>query len=150
VAEEQGTLGVVGEFGHIRQDQGRADGEDATGGVDADAAESDAEFGGGARVLDAVSLVEALGEEFGRVTECPFECLSERCRRGDGLLVVALVEGQADGRTLAGRVAPTLGHGSPPSWTGSQGESWPFLLFRILAFRSLNLTMCDSLLTAFH
>ena len=92
------------------------------GGLAADAAQAQAELGGGAVVLEAVALGEGLGEELGAVAEGVVEP-ARGTRAGSSMSrqVVVLADGQADGRTASG----------PWSTSGRDGftQRWIMALF---------------------
>src|SRR5262249_28489081 len=125
-AEEQRPLDSVGAAGHVGQQKRRADGERLARGLQADAAQAHAGSGGGPGVLEAVTAGEGLGEQLRAGAERLGGPGAEASGVGDEGGVVVLANGQAEGRTVSGQ-------GSPPHRAVlQQGDSWPFLLLRLL------------------
>jgi hypothetical protein len=114
----------------VRQGEGGAGGEGVAGGLEAHAAQHQAELAGRAAVLEPVAPGEGVGEQLGHLAEEAVQRPAEGRRVGDELGVERLVEGQADGRTAAG-------HGPPPSLTGLRKvDHGPFRPLVILTARS--------------
>ena len=117
-AEEQRVADLVGVAGHVGQDEAGPDGEGAAG-LAADAAQADAQLGGGAGVLEAIAAGERPGEELRPVAEGTVQPVAESSRVGDDAPVGGFVDGQTDGRTGSGQE-------SPPRCAGyTKGDSWP-------------------------